>query len=160
MPVMPDSRYDATVIDCGLTESKEKQTPAIWFSFKTEDGNIDHFLWVTPNTSGRVAETMAKCFGVTDGQLRDMAWLDGMGESLRGFELSITTISEEKQDRSGYETKVQWMNPRGFPKKPASPMTKARVTQLFGAPSVGPLPGRSADDGPPPFAPVDDDVPF
>lgn len=160
MPLEPDRRYDGVVIDAGLTQA-ETGTPALWFRIKTGDGTIDNQIWITPNTVVRARKTMKECFGTTDAQLADMAWLDNMSETLHGSEVSITTIEEERQN-GDREVKVQWMNPRGFAKKAATPATKSRVAQLFGAPSPGPLPGRSSappgDYAPPP--PLDDEIPF
>lgn len=160
MSLEPDRRYDGTVIDAGLTQA-ETGTPALWFRIKTEDGVIDNNIWITPNTVKRAAETMQKCFGATQEQLADMAWLDNLADHIRNAEISITTVNEERKN-GDMEVKVQWMNPRGIPKKPPTPQTKSTVAQLFGAPSKGPLPGRSAppagDDMPPP--PNFDDLPF
>lgn len=158
MLLEPDRRYDGVVIDAGLTQA-ETGTPAVWFKIKTEDGTIDHNIWITPATVTRAKETMQKCFGTTPAQLADMAWLDGLGGHLAGSEVSIVTESEERRDGS-FETKVKWLNPRGFAKKPPTPATKSKVAQLFGAPSPGPMPGRGASE-PPPFGPVtDDEIPF
>ena len=158
MSLEADRRYDGVVIDAGLTEAKTG-TPALWFRIKTDDGTIDHDMWLTPATIKRAAETMNKCFGATQAQLADMAWIDKIGEHLRGAEVSITTIEEERQN-GDMEVKVQWMNPRGFAHKAAAPATKSRVAQLFGAPSKGALPGRGDDSGPPPMPPWDDDLPL
>lgn len=161
MSLEADRRYDGVVIDAGLTQSDEKGTPALWWKIRTDAGVIDNVEWISPNTSKRIAENMAKCFGTTKEQLADMSWLEKIGDHLRGADVSIVTESEERRDGS-FEIKVKWMNPRGVPKKAPTPATKSRVAQLFGGASPGPMPGRSAhDDGPPPFAPVDDgDCPF
>lgn len=155
MPLQPNARYDGTVIDSGLTQA-ETGTPALWFRIKTEDGTIDHNIWITPNTVKRAAETMQKCFGVTREQLQSQDWLDRMADNIHNAEVSITTIEEERQN-GDMEVKVQWMNPRGVPKKPATPMTKQRIASLFGG-KQEPLAPPSG--GPPPFAPDDGSIPF
>jgi hypothetical protein len=148
----PDRRYDGVVIDAGLTQA-QTGTPGFWFKIKTDDGTITKDEWVTPDTKVRVAKTMLECFGITQEQLASEKFIDELGEHTNGSEVSITT-KEEFLQNGDTVVKVQWMNPRGFTKKPPTPATKSRVAALFGAASPGPLPGRT--DGPPPFAPIDD----
>src|SRR5882757_5215921 len=119
MPLQPNERYDAIVLSAGLYESKEKKTPYLGFKLKTEQGGIEHKMYVSPNTVDRVSKTMQECFGTTRAQLADMAFLDALSDKLAGAEVSITTKAEE--DQYGNEKiVVEWMNPRGAPKTIAS----------------------------------------
>ena len=73
MPVAPDMKYEAKVVDAFLTESKTKKTPAIYFLFETDDGRIDHQMYVTPGTLERLKETMLDTFGTTAEDLAQMS---------------------------------------------------------------------------------------
>lgn len=162
MAVLADERYDATVIGAALTESKTKKTPSLWFKFKTDDGTIEHEMWLTPNTIDRAAKTMDECFAISRKQMADLAFFEDLGERLRDWEVSITTEAESYTDKEGRpQTKVvvKWLNPRGMRREPASLATKAVAARLFGGGPVSAPRGAqkaAVADG----WPTDDDVPF
>lgn len=158
MALCHGERYDGIVMDAGLTQASTG-TPGFWFKIKTDHGTINNDEWVTPATSRHVAKTMAECFGIQREQLSDMEFIEALGSHTRGAEVSIV-IEEEENQNGEPVTKVKWMNPRGFSKKPPTPATLSRVAALFGGKSITPMPGRGGNDEPPPFNDFPEDAPF
>ena len=164
MSLEPDRRYDGTILDAGLTQLGEQNKPALWFRIKTAEGTAEFIQWCTPAAIKQARKTMQECFGTTEAQLSDTAYFDTLGDRIRDAEVSITTKFEEHEDAEGNpaggEVRVQWMNPRGAKKTPPTPATKSRVAALFGGNAAPAGHAGAPDGGPPPFAPIDDDVPF
>lgn len=150
-------RYDGVVVSAGLSESKEKHAPIIWFKVKAEGaGTIDHNKVVTPKTVPFIAKMMLECFGITQAQLAGEGFMDGLNEKVAGSEVSIT-IKGEDQKEGPPKAVVEWMNPRGFRRVVASAPVKANVSALFGGKAAaGSGGGTGADD----WGITDKDVPF
>lgn len=160
MPVQGDMKYDATVLDVFLTESKEKKTPAIYFLFDTVDGQIDHNMYVTGRTVDRARETMMDCFHVSPEDVGAMAETGDWGK-VKGAKLSISTIVEEYD--GGSAVRVQWMNPARFKPQKAPAQTAKMVAGLFnGQPFSSPAnsPGAPATDWGGTGVIEESDVPF
>lgn len=161
MPVQPDTKYEATVKDAFLSESKNAGTPGLFISFETEDGSIDHTFYVTTKTVEKLKEDLGKCFGITQAQLMDGAFLSSIGTTLRGQKVSITT--QEKEYNGNVSVAVQWMNPLGFKPKTLDVQGVKRVAGLFGGGPVS-SPAYRTGSQPPAAnweAPItDEDVPF
>ena len=159
MPLKPDEKYIMKVSDAYMTESKEKGTPALFMEYTSADGKIDREWYITMNTVARLREDLEKCFGITQEQLSDMAFLNRIGSFLRDQECQISTKGEEYNGKS--IVKVQWMNPvRSKPKKVEGAGLK-RVAGLFGGGPMSSPAYRGDDLGIPPAAPwLDDETPF
>lgn len=162
MSVRPETKYKETeVLDAFMTESKEKGTAGLYFKLLTEDGEIEHTAWITPNTVERLKETLFECFSITGTELLDVAFLAKIGERIRGDKVSITT--DEGDER--YGVKVKWMNPAGFKPKKLESVSLKRIAGLFGGGPVS-SPAYKPGSEPPPLAwgggtgVTDDDVPF
>ena len=166
MPIQPDERYTVKVTDAYITESKEKGTLGLFMSYEGEDGSIDHTWWITSGTHEFLKESLQKCFSITEKQLLDMGFLEGIGKFLAGKEVSIVT--EDKEYNGKHFVAVKWMNPAGFRPKAVEKTGVERAARIFGggtvsAPRVLGAPARqqqSRDSGPPPQAPIYEDVPF
>lgn len=152
MPVKAGQSYLATVNNAYLGESQTKGTPALFFVFATDDGVIEHALWITDGTRDRVVKTMADCFGTTLEQLQSRVYLDNLANELSSRKVSITTIEEAYKGKP--QIKVQWMNPET--KKQEGDLTKRAASMFGGAnPADTRQNSRNASE-PPPFAPDDD----
>lgn len=157
MPVKAGQTYTATVNNAYLGESQSKGTPALFFTLMTDDGVVDHALWITDGTRDRVTKTMADCFGVTLEQLQSRVYLDNLGNELSGRKVNITTIEETYQNKP--RVKVQWMNPEA--RKPEGDLTKRAASMFGGAkPAEVKRGGSGSASEPPPFAPLEEDREF
>lgn len=163
MPLQPETKYEAKVLDAFFTETKTKGTDAIYFKLDTEAGQIGHFTYVTPRTIERLKETLYECFGITAEEMKDPAFLEKIGERIKGDVISITTDEGDDQ----YGVKVKWMNPAGFKPKKSEPAKLERVAAMFaGGPVSSPeYKTKPVGGEPPPLAwgnqgITDDDVPF
>lgn len=159
MPLQPETKYEAKVLDAFMTETKTKGTDALYFKLETEAGKVGHFAYVTPKTIERLKETLLECFGVTSKELEDPSFLEKIGDRIRGEMVSITTDEGDEQ----YGVKVKWMNPIGFTPQKSEPAKLKRVAAMFAGGPVS-SPAYKAG-GPPPLAwgnqsVTDDDVPF
>lgn len=152
MPVTAGQSYIATVNNAYMGESQAKGTPAIFFTLMTDDGVIDHALWITDATRDRVAKTMLECFGITIEQLKSSVFLDNLANEISGQKCSITTIEETYNNKP--RVKVQWMNPEH--KKPEGDLMKRAASMFGGAKPSEPRKGGSTANEPAPFAPDDD----
>lgn len=128
MPVQPDTKYDAVIREAYITESMEKQTPGLFMSYDTADGNIEHTWYITPNTVDRLKENLFQCFQITPAELNDNVFLSKIGARIKGDRVKITTKEEEYNGKM--KIVVQWMNPAGA--KKIEPQALKRVAGIFG----------------------------
>lgn len=152
MAVQPDETYEATVKSAGLTESKDKGTPGLAMTYETSAGHVNKVWYITEGTVARLRKNLNECFGITESQLRDNAFLDSIGDFLHGKTCSIVT--EADTDANGNVRKnaqgvpyaaVKWMNPSRLGKR----ISASRVVGLFG--------GSSSEQEPPPMGEWPDD---
>ena len=155
MPVKADEKYDAKVLDVFLSESKNQRTPEIYFLFETADGQIDHHLYITPKTVERAKETMQDCFHVSPEEVVEMSQ-SGDWSKIKGQSISITTVSEEYNDKP--VVRVQWMNAARFRPAKAQADTTKLVANLFSGQSTMSAPNAAPLNWEAPI--TDDDVPF
>ena len=139
MAVQAGRHYKATVLSASLTESVTKGTPGISINFQTEDGEIEHTIYLTEKTVKRAATDLC-LLGADEAQLRSWTYLDNIGTVIQGSECDISTISEEYNGKS--RVRVQWINE---PRKAGGGNLASKAAQLFGGPAASaPLP--SDDD--------------
>jgi hypothetical protein len=149
MALKPNMRYPATVMSACLTESAQKGTPGISVVFETEEGTIEHIIWLTPSTVKRVEKDLGT-LGADKSKLSSWTYLENLGLVIQGHECDITTFEEEYNGKK--RIKVQWINER---RKAGDVKLADRVAVLFGG---KPAPAQ-------PAAKLatninDDDVPF
>lgn len=157
MAVQPGRRYEAVVLATLFMQSKGKGTPCIYFKFRTEDGRIEHELYISDKTDSRVAETMKECFGIERKKLGELLTGGTIGSAVFGKELSITTESKPYEDRHGNKQEkvvVKWMNPLTLPVDPAGARAIELVGRLFGS-----VPARQETRTGSRFGGIDDDIP-
>lgn len=148
MAIQAGQRYKATVHSACLTESVTKGTPGITIIFDTDDGSIEHTIYLTPKTVERASKDLVT-LGADKSQLRAWTYLENIGMVIQGHECDITTISETYKGES--RVRVQWINE---PRKAGGGNLAGRVAQMFG----GEAPRDERDDAP---RPIDDfEVPF
>jgi hypothetical protein len=153
-------RFTATVIKAEVGESTKKGTPGVFFTFKTNEGEIDGSLWLSAGAYERTLNTLRECFGFND----DFTTLDAQ---LAGRECSITVEMEPSQDGSKEWPRVKWINPIRQAAKPAAGGLLARLTAQakgIARPADAPPPNPKGAAPKPKPAPQhdinDEDVPF
>lgn len=160
MAVQADMKYEATVKDAYMTESKTKGTAGLFFSFDTEDGPIDHTFYITPSTAERLKENLFQCFGISPAELNDVSFLEKISNRVRGDKVQITT--KEDEYNGDVRVVVQWMNPVGFGAKRVEHTGLKRIAGIFGGGPVSSPAYSNRNEPPPAFNQgiTDDDVPF
>lgn len=149
MSVDSGQTYDATVKSACLTESASKGTPGVLVIFETDDGDIEHTIWLTPKTAERARGTLT-ILGADPKQLASWTYLENIGLAISGHRCEITTVEEEFKGKP--QVRVQWINrPKTAEEKGA---LVGRVAHLFG----GPKPA-TANQAPKEVI-SDEDVPF
>lgn len=126
----------ATIKRAFLTKA-ETGTWGICMGYATDDGNIDHTWYMTPNTADRLAENLQKCFGIKREQL-NAAFLKRIGEVLVGKMCRLTIKGEDY--KGSRRLVVEWMNPVGGIMEEAD---FSGAASLFGADDDGG--GRQSD---------------
>jgi len=153
----PTGRFTALVLKAEVGESQKKNTPGVFFSFKTSEGEIDGTLWLSEKPYERSLNTLRECFGFND----DFATLAAQAE---GREVSITV--ETETDEKGKDwSRVKWINAiRSAAAKPVAGGMLARlsaqakaIAKPAGMPAPQPAKPKPA---PAPAAINDGDVPF
>lgn len=105
--LMPyNSGEPATVIQASMTES-QKGTLGIALVFQIASGNIEHVLWVTPNTHERVLKSLA-VLGLTQQRIDDPATFEDINAALKGATCCIVTGESTYKDKT--RTVVKWIN--------------------------------------------------
>lgn len=164
MSVQAGEKYEAVVSSASYTEN-DKGTKGIFLSYKTGDGIVDRTFYVTENTIDRLKENLKECFGITDEQLEDKAFLrDQLCQFITGKNCSITTELTKDSNGNIYKDKngktyvgVQWMNPSRAGKRITEDGFD-KMAGLFGAAASRP---RGGNEEPPPVEwGGDADVPF
>lgn len=119
-------KYDVVVSFAGLTETKAG-TVGIALTFECHEGELDHTLWLTPNTGDNVRKNILT-LGVEPSKLADPETLRTIGKLLLGAKCSITTAEEEYKGTKSI--KVKWINPRNG-RAPVTDTTVARAAYFF-----------------------------
>ncbi|HTJ77683.1 MAG TPA: hypothetical protein VL357_01685 [Rariglobus sp.] len=159
-------RYTATVSKADVGESTKKGTPGVFFTFKTEDGEIDGALWLSERAYERTLNTLRECFGFND----DFA---SLAQQVEGRECSITVEMEaDEKDPNKEWPRVKWINPIRAAAKPVAGGLLAKLTaqartiaKPAGMPAPQPKAAPAARPAAAPKAPtgqgeIDEDVPF
>jgi hypothetical protein len=141
MSVQADTKYEAVVSSVLYTQN-DNGTKGIFISYKTGDGMIDRTWYVTENTIDRLKENLKECFGITDEQFDDKAFLrDSLCSFITGQNCSITTELQKDSNKNIYKDAkgntyvgVQWMNPSRAGKKITEDGFD-KMAALFGATS-------------------------
>lgn len=152
----PTGRYTATVTKAEVGESTKKNTPGVFFAFKTSEGEIDGTLWLSEKPYERSLNTLRECFGFND----DFATLAAQAE---GREVSIT-VETEIDDKGKDWSRVKWINPIRATAKPIAGGMLARLSaqaKAIAKPAGMPAPQPAKPKPiPAPAAINDGDVPF
>lgn len=107
-------RFTANVIKAEVGESTKKGTPGVFFTFKTEEGEINGTLWLSPAAYERTLNTLRECFGFND----DFA---SLAAQVEGREVSITVEMEpDSSDATKEWARVKWINPIRAAAKPVA----------------------------------------
>lgn len=101
-----NSGEPATVIQASMTES-QKGTLGIALVFQIASGNIEHVLWVTPNTHERVLKSLA-VLGLNQQRIDDPATFEDINAALKGATCCIVTEENTYKDKT--RTVVKWIN--------------------------------------------------
>lgn len=109
MPIQSDKRYIATVESARTGESSGKGTPGIFFKLLTEDGPIDHTVWLTEKTRTRAQKTMQECFGATAEQMADRNALILLLDEIGGSHVEIRTGTDSWKGKE--RVVVRYMDP-------------------------------------------------
>lgn len=152
----PTGRYTATVTKAEVGESTKKNTPGVFFSFKSSEGEIDGTLWLSEKPYERSLNTLRECFGFND----DFASLAVQAE---GREVSIT-VETETDDKGKDWSRVKWINPIRAAAKPVAGGMLARLSaqaKAIAKPAGMPAPQLAKPKPAPGPALINDgDVPF
>jgi hypothetical protein len=164
MPLEVGSRYKAVVTSAEATE-KEDGTFGIAVSFHTDEGDIEHTLWIELGEFLQYRRKDLKTLGATDENLVDWEWLQAPG-SLVGAKCSIVIGDYFGRDGKAH-LKVKYINSIRRESKKSSAQSAALMLcgtpepepQSFGARSANgasespPLwqGERAIEDEPPPF---------
>lgn len=165
MPLEVGNRYKAAVTFAESTE-KEDGTFGIAVSFHTDEGDIEHTLWIEPGTFLEYRRKDLKTLGATDENLVDWEWLQAPG-SLIGAKCQIV-MGEYLDKKTGkMRLTVKYINSIRRESKKSSAQSAALIfcgapepeSQQFGARPVGrggePAPlwqgEKAIDDEPPAF---------
>ena len=147
MAVDSGQTYNATVGSACLTESVNKGTPGILVVYRTDDGDIEDTIWLTPKTADRARGTLT-ILGADPKQLASWTYLENIGLVVSGHECEITTVDEEYNGKK--RVRVQWVNPRKTAGERGALV--GRVAHLFGGPKPKDEPKNQEIK--------DDDIPF
>lgn len=150
MPFTTGERYAARVTDAYMTKFKTG-TQALFIGYQTAAGPTDRAWPVTVATVVDLRKRLNECFGITEAQLCDKAFLASVGDFLRNKECSIVMKEEEYEGTP--RMVVQWMNP--VKHKRAGEIDIQGAADIFG----GGI-GSSSEPPPPPQFPDDEQVPF
>jgi hypothetical protein len=133
----PDSKYSGKIIFAGMAHNPSNGNPGIAFVIDTEDGEIEHTLWITGNTVDRVKKTLVE-LGVKPGDLQKPETLENLNSILQGASCKITT----KLGSKGV-VEVGWLN-GAHGRAPVPPAILAKAAAFFGGPK--PPASTGADD--------------
>ena len=108
MPVQPDQKYVAKLIDIQATQSPKGNFGLVVDFETTNDGPISRTLWVTSDALVKTRE-MLVTLGATDAELANWEWLQAP-KSLCG-RVEVEVIPEETVGTDGVRRiEVKWIN--------------------------------------------------
>lgn len=121
MAVRPGCKYEAEVVQADLITSTNSGTPGVWLVFQTDDGQIEHTLWISNKSRQSVIANLKK-LGMSDAEIASQAGLSNVGAILAGNGKRVEIITFEEEYKGKKRTKVQWINEiKAKPSPGASP---------------------------------------
>jgi hypothetical protein len=155
MPVQPDQKYPATLVDISSTESKEG-TFGLFVTFQTDDGNVSRTLWVTSAALAKTREAL-EILGATDAELADWEWLQDPKSLCGRSQCQITTEAKVNKDTGLSHVEVLWIN--SLRRKGSAAKAQAAALMMQRTPEPSGYVERSRPRTVPKQI-TDDDVPF
>jgi len=155
----PAGRFEATVLDHGLSESKTG-TPSVWIKFETEHGHITYFGYLTD----KAAEYAVRALRAAGFEGTDMAEVDD-GQCMIGNKCIVVVEHEDYENET--RAKVRWVNSLRGPRDPAKTQAIAQTVRRFNPllkakPAKAHAPAEPPPSSGPPAGPAvaDDEIPF
>lgn len=139
MPVQPDQKYPATLVDISSTESNEGNF-GLFVTFKTDDGNVSRTLWVTSAALTKTREAL-EILGATDAELANWEWMQDPKSLCGRVGVQITTEQKTNKNTGVSHVEVQWIN--SLRKKATATKAQAAALMMRREPEPGGFVERS-----------------
>jgi hypothetical protein len=123
MPVLADQRYHATVLHAACVENL-KGTLGVELSFETQDGFIDHTMWITEKTNDAVEENFVR-MGIDPVKLRTEEFYVNIDAEMKNRTCQIVTFLDTYNGDE--KVKVKWINALRKQNNPSLAPKLARV---------------------------------
>jgi hypothetical protein len=149
-------KYDAVVVNGNMSDNG-KGEPLVWVKVKTSEGVIEWSRVVRGTTLIHACKTLQECFAITQADLVSEGYFESgaFTKKIVGTDVSVTAKSKELSNGDTV-WEVEWMNPPGFYRKPATSNIFAKASAIFGGKPAPAASGSSSST----WGITDDDIPF